>query len=81
MKQEMIRLLVQAVFSAWVLLFCFMQLKDKLVDVSERVIYLSTMTFILGLWSPTPGSSKSPQNIGQVNVDSQIQSQVDNDKE
>ncbi|WP_157462296.1 hypothetical protein [Crinalium epipsammum] len=54
-------------------------LKDKL-DPNDKGLYLAFAGNIIGIWMSTPGTNR-PQSVGQLNIDSKIESQIDGNKQ
>ncbi|AFZ12624.1 hypothetical protein Cri9333_1739 [Crinalium epipsammum PCC 9333] len=71
---------VQIIITFSVLSFCGSQLlKDKL-DPNDKGLYLAFAGNIIGIWMSTPGTNR-PQSVGQLNIDSKIESQIDGNKQ
>ena len=68
-------LAVQITITFLVLGFCGVQLSNKDLDVNDKGWYLAFVGNLVGVWMSTPGTNR-PQNVGQLNIESQIETQV-----
>ena len=50
----MVFFLAQLVLSVCLLAFCIFQLTNDSVPITEKQFYTGTMTFIFGVWLPSP---------------------------
>lgn len=71
-------LFVQIVLTFAVVGFCGGKLLNDNITPDEKILYASTATGMIARWMPTPGNNSNKNNIGQVNVDSTIERQIDN---